>query len=479
MESLKSLLERTRDGDAEAFGEVIKRFQDMAFGYAYANVGDFHDAEDAVQEAFLTAYQKLSDLRDPDGFPGWFRRIVLSTCREMTRRRTPPTIPLEETELTSSSLDDPAQHAERNEIQEAIRRAVRSLSAPNRTVTTLFYIDGYSIKEIAESLQTPSGTIKRRLHDSRTQLRGRRDEMWTLVGREVPEMKDEDKTKAELIRERMEMRQRLTDLETSETELKQEQEQTRQKARELLVGLGHLSAGISEMFNNTLTGMIDHTQRLRIREDMPESAEADLRKIEEKGQRGLHLLRQAMQGAHKSVTKKQLFDLKPFLKKLVNSLKRTMPEDIEIYTEWVDQECLVRANRAQMRQMLTNLTQNAREAMPKGGQLTLRLSRFTLDAGDQTPFPDMSSGEWIVLSVTDTGIGIASKYMPNLFKPLFTTKKENAGLGLAYVCGVVALHNGFVDVVSDEGKYTTFNITLPGIGEDQRTRSTEGAPSCA
>lgn len=82
------LVERARSGDLEAFGTLVKRFQDMAYGCAYAVLGDFHLAEDAAQEAFVTAYHHLGKLRDPKKFPGWFRRIVLSQCNRLDTRRT-------------------------------------------------------------------------------------------------------------------------------------------------------------------------------------------------------------------------------------------------------------------------------------------------------------------------------------------------------------------------------------------------------
>ncbi len=170
MEDLESLLERTLAGELEAFGEVVARFQDMAFGYAYSMLGHAEDAQDVVQEAFVIAYSKLADLRDRERFAGWFRRIVLSTCRSVVRRR-PPTVPLAEAEATASPACDPAQLAERAELRRTVLSAIRSLSPSHRAATVLFYIDEYSIDEIAEFLQVSVGTVKRRLHDSRKQLK--------------------------------------------------------------------------------------------------------------------------------------------------------------------------------------------------------------------------------------------------------------------------------------------------------------------
>ena len=84
-DDLTLLVTKVRNGDQNAYGELVRRFQNMAYGYAYSILGDFHLAEDAVQEAFLDAYQKLTDLQNPEAFPGWFRRIVFKYCDRLTR----------------------------------------------------------------------------------------------------------------------------------------------------------------------------------------------------------------------------------------------------------------------------------------------------------------------------------------------------------------------------------------------------------
>jgi len=173
VEELKHLLERSLSGDLEAFGEIISRFQDMAYGAAYAILGDFHLAEDAAQEAFITAYMELGKLRDLERFPGWLRRIVISQCNRLTRRRREPTVPLEAATPVPFISPEPLEAVEKKEIKDKVLEAIRSLSKPNRMATTLFYINGYSHKEIADFLEIPIGTVKRRLYDSRKKLKER------------------------------------------------------------------------------------------------------------------------------------------------------------------------------------------------------------------------------------------------------------------------------------------------------------------
>jgi len=170
MRDLDSALRETLEGDPDAFGDVVARFQDMAFGYAYSVLGDFEDARDATQDAFIIAYRSLGDLRERERFAGWFRRIVLTACRSVARTRA-PTTPL--TDERVAAPEEPARLAERAELRQAVLSAIRSLSPPNRMATILFYINGYSVEEVSDFLRVPAGTVKRRLHDSRRHLKER------------------------------------------------------------------------------------------------------------------------------------------------------------------------------------------------------------------------------------------------------------------------------------------------------------------
>ena len=118
MEDVASLVESARSGDLDAFGLLVARFQDMAFGYAYAVLGDFHGAEDAAVEAFLAAHEKLGTLREPKAFAGWLRRIVATQCGRITRRGRIPTVPLDAAGEVASAAPDPAATAQKREMRE-------------------------------------------------------------------------------------------------------------------------------------------------------------------------------------------------------------------------------------------------------------------------------------------------------------------------------------------------------------------------
>jgi RNA polymerase sigma factor (sigma-70 family) len=173
VEELKSLVVRAQAGDLEAYGEVVRRFQDLAYGYAYSVLGDFHLAEDAAQEAFIEAYRCLANLREPAAFPGWFRRIVFKHCDRITRQRLLEEGAAGEVAVAPSPEPSPPDVAERREMRDTVLQAVRALPEDQRTATTLFYINGYSQKEIADFLEVPVTTVNNRLHTSRRRLKER------------------------------------------------------------------------------------------------------------------------------------------------------------------------------------------------------------------------------------------------------------------------------------------------------------------
>jgi len=178
------LLAQARDKAAapaarhEAFGEIVTRSQDLAYGCAYAVLGDFYLAEEAAQEAFIAAWQKLEQLREPDTFPGWFRRIVLTACNRLTRGRRLIIVPLEAIPDLIAADAGPHARAERLEAREKLHAAIGSLPERERVVTTLFYIGEYSQAEISRFLEVPVTTVVKRLHSARRRLKGRMLEMF-------------------------------------------------------------------------------------------------------------------------------------------------------------------------------------------------------------------------------------------------------------------------------------------------------------
>ena len=163
----------TRAERIEAYGRLVEQCRDMACGYAYSILADFHLAEDAAQEAFIVAFERLGQLEQPEAFPGWFRRIVWSCCGRMTRRSTLPTVAMETAAEIPTEPNDPLADLERNEMRDEVLKAIRGLPAADREVTTLFYINGYSQAEVAGFLEVPITTVRNRLRASRGRLKER------------------------------------------------------------------------------------------------------------------------------------------------------------------------------------------------------------------------------------------------------------------------------------------------------------------
>jgi RNA polymerase sigma factor (sigma-70 family) len=182
MDSFASLVAAAQASQASraqrhtAFGELVVRFQDMAYGYAYAILGDTHLAQDAAQEAFIAAYQNLDQLREPKAFPGWLRRIVFTRCMRLTRGRRGREQSLDTVQLPSSQLT-PLAVLEAQEMKEQIQAAIQALPEPQRMATVLYYIDGYSQNEVAEFLEISVDAVKKRLQRARERLQERMVEM--------------------------------------------------------------------------------------------------------------------------------------------------------------------------------------------------------------------------------------------------------------------------------------------------------------
>jgi F-type H+/Na+-transporting ATPase subunit beta len=173
---LRDWVALAQGGDKEAFSEVVKRCQDMAYGIAYAMLGDTGLAQDAAQEAFIAAYLNLAALREPAAFLGWFRRVVIKHS-DRERRSLKPSHPLDESAEPSTAVLDPMRTVEASENKSAIHKAIAELPAIQRQIITLFYLRDYSQKEIEEFLELPVSTIKKHLFTARKKLKGRLETM--------------------------------------------------------------------------------------------------------------------------------------------------------------------------------------------------------------------------------------------------------------------------------------------------------------
>jgi PAS domain S-box-containing protein len=245
--------------------------------------------------------------------------------------------------------------------------------------------------------------------------------------------------------------------------------QQRMVIQERLAAVGQLAAGIAHNFNNALTVVVGFSQLLLKDPSLSDIAQKRLDRIIEQVHRASHFASQILDFSRQSVTQQYPLDLLPLLKENVELLEHVLLERIKIIAEFTPGEYWVSADPVQIFQVLVNLALNALDAMPEGGELKIQITRICLKPEMHPLFPQIPFGNWIRLSVSDTGVGIASEHIPYIFEPFFTTKEvgKGSGLGLAQVYGIVKQHNGFIDATIEVGKGTTFTIYLPAIMEKE------------
>jgi RNA polymerase sigma-70 factor (ECF subfamily) len=154
----------------EAFTPIIDRYGDAVFGIALSRLRDFHQAEDVAQDVFIAAFERLGNLRDPSRLGAWLRSVTIHHCIDHLRKEREGNTG-ERLDMHPGSAAAPVSELERMELREQVLAAIARLSKTQRETTTLFYINGYSVAEVADMQEVPVGTVKRRLHDAREKLK--------------------------------------------------------------------------------------------------------------------------------------------------------------------------------------------------------------------------------------------------------------------------------------------------------------------
>jgi len=207
---------------------------------------------------------------------------------------------------------------------------------------------------------------------------------------------------------------------------------------------------------------------LRSDPNLQQSSQDRLVIIQQQVQRAASLIRQILDFSRRSIMEQSSLDILPFMKELEKMLGRVIPETIRLDLKYQEGSYLVNADPTRLQQVFMNLALNARDAMPEGGVLEFSLSRATYQPGEQLPLSDLPFGNWIVISIKDTGLGIPPAHLAHVFEPFYTTKPigQGTGLGLAQVYGIVKQHDGYIDVHSHQGNGTTFTIYLRSLDEE-------------
>ncbi len=251
-------------------------------------------------------------------------------------------------------------------------------------------------------------------------------------------------------------------------EITEEKEiQTRIQMQERLATVGQLAAGIAHDFNNIMAAILVYTDLLMGDPNLPQASRDRLTIIEQQVQRAASLIRQILDFSRRAVMEQSALDLLPFVKELERMLGRVMPETIRLELEYKPGSYWVKADPTRLQQVFINLAVNARDAMPDGGVLHFSLGQIKIPEAMEPPSPDLLPGEWVKITVRDSGCGIPPDVTPHIFEPFFTTKPvgQGTGLGLAQVYGIIKQHGGHIDVSSKVDKGTEFTLFLPLLPE--------------
>src|SRR5579859_284557 len=250
----------------------------------------------------------------------------------------------------------------------------------------------------------------------------------------------------------------ITERKALETQLQQSRK---------MEAVGRLAGGIAHDFNNLLTIISGYTELALSRQNLPSEAHADIERIENASGRAAALVRQLLAFSRKQVLQPKILDLNKIVLNLDSLLRRLMDERIEMVTRVKDDLGKVKADPAQVEQVIMNLVVNARDAMPEGGRLVVETCNTDLDANYAVDHVSVRPGHYVMLAVSDTGVGMDRQTVAHIFEPFFTTKESGrgTGLGLSTVYGIVKQSGGYIWVYSEPGKGSTFKVYLPRVDE--------------
>jgi two-component system, cell cycle sensor histidine kinase and response regulator CckA len=229
--------------------------------------------------------------------------------------------------------------------------------------------------------------------------------------------------------------------------------------------IGTLTGGVAHDFNNLLTAIQGCAEMAMLRLEPGNSIHHDLQEILTACGRASELTRQLLLFSSRHPTKFMPLDVNKVIDDLLKMLHRLLGEDVGISTVLYPRPWTVRGDKGTLEQVLMNLTVNARDAMPKGGKITIRTDNVEVDQDYCIEYPEARPGEFVRISVADTGTGIDQNILPRIFEPFFSTKApgKGTGLGLSVVYGIVRQHSGWITVSSQQNKGAVFDVYIPAV----------------
>ena len=233
--------------------------------------------------------------------------------------------------------------------------------------------------------------------------------------------------------------------------------------------VGHLAGGIAHEFNNYLGVIMGYSDLLAQDETQNESVRLTATEINTATERAASLTRQLLAFSRKQILEPSVLDLNKSIRETHNLLRRLISANIDIIPVLQPDLGQVRADPVQVQQILINLAVNARDAMPQGGTISIETAEVMLDEEFASRHPDVLPGDYVMLSVTDSGEGMEAETLSHIFEPFFTTKKEGkgTGLGLSTTYGIVKQSGGHITVASVRGSGTTFRVYFPKLTADE------------
>ena len=227
--------------------------------------------------------------------------------------------------------------------------------------------------------------------------------------------------------------------------------------------VGTLAGGIAHDFNNILSSILGYADLLHMKIPVDDPLMANVEAILESVARAAQLTHSLLAFSRNQLMAVKAIDLNDLISRLEKMLVRIIGEDIEFRTEFRQESLVIMADSGQIEQVIMNLATNARDAMPKGGRLKVVTDLADIDEAVCEAHGCEMPGEYVVITVSDTGMGMSEETRERMFDPFFTTKDigKGTGLGLSMVYGIVRQHNGFIDVDSEQGIGTAFRIYLP------------------
>lgn len=234
-----------------------------------------------------------------------------------------------------------------------------------------------------------------------------------------------------------------------------------------LESVGQLAAGVAHDFNNILTIIQGHSDRLVGMCRKNSSMTEPLRQVSAAAKRAASLTQQLLMFSRKQKMQPKVLDLNAVIGNMTKMLQRLIGEDIKLESKGQNNLPAIEADAGMVEQVIMNLSVNARDAMPKGGTLSITTSQINIDDAYVQAHPDARIGKFVSLSVTDTGAGMSKETLGRIFEPFFTTKEvgKGTGLGLATVYGIVKQHQGWVEVTSQVGEGAAFRVYFPATSK--------------